>query len=133
MTDLTPYLHAPFVRHLGLELLAVREGVCETALQIGEVHRQQDGFVHGGVQATLADHTAGMAAATRLGDEERVLTVEFKLNFLRPARGERLFCRAEVLRGGQNLSVVEATVYDGEALVAKGLFTLVTVPKVQGR
>lgn len=129
MTDLTPYLQAPFVRHLGLELLASREGLCETALRVEEAHRQQDGLIHAGVQATLADHTAGMAAATHLGEGERVLTVEFKLNLLRPARGERLFCRAEVLRRGRNLSVVEAAVYDGKTPVAKGLFTLAIVPK----
>ncbi|MGB3399595.1 MAG: PaaI family thioesterase, partial [Candidatus Deferrimicrobiaceae bacterium] len=107
-------------------------GWCESALEVLPKHLQQDGYVHAGVQATMADHTAGGAACTLAAEEELVLTVEFKINFLRPARGERLRCRAAVLRQGRTLNVAESEVYaqrDGsEKLVAKAMVTLALVP-----
>ena len=103
------------------------EGVCETSLVVQERLRQQHGFVHGGVIATMADHTAGGAARSVSGDKD-VLTVEFKINYLRPAIGDRLRCTASVLRAGKTVIVAEALVYAGnagkETLVAKLTETL---------
>jgi Uncharacterized protein, possibly involved in aromatic compounds catabolism len=59
---------------------------------------------------TLADHTCGGAAATTVAEGKDVITVETKVSFLRPALGENVTCRAEVLRAGKNLIFVEATV-----------------------
>lgn len=87
---------APFIRDLGLALTGAGEGWCETELVLAGRHLQQDGYVHAGVQATMADHTAGAAAATRAGPGRRVLTAEFKINLLRAACGERLRCRGSV-------------------------------------
>jgi uncharacterized protein (TIGR00369 family) len=67
--------------------------------------------VHAGVLSTLADHCAGAAATTQLQAGEFVVTAEFKINLLRGARGERLRCRAEVLKPGRRLAVVEAQVW----------------------
>jgi len=79
--------------------------------------------VHAGVVATLADHCAGAAATTQLAPGDFVVTAEYKINLLRGARGERLHCRAEVLKPGQTLAVVEAQVFAEHAgqreLVAK--------------
>jgi uncharacterized protein (TIGR00369 family) len=105
----------------------VSEGVCETSLVVQERLLQQHGFIHGGVIATIADHTAGGAARSVSGDKD-VLTVEFKINYLRPATGDRLRCAASVLRGGKTVIVAEALVYAGnaekETLVAKLIETL---------
>jgi uncharacterized protein (TIGR00369 family) len=101
---------ARFIADLGVELESVGDGECVTTLAIQDRHLQQDGLVHAGVQATLADHTAGVAAATVLRDRRAVLSVEFKLNLLRAARGDRLICRATVLKPGRQFSVVEAEV-----------------------
>ncbi len=54
--------------------------------------------VHAGVQATIADHTAGGAATTLIDKGQFVLTVEFKINLLRVTRGDSLLCRAQVLK-----------------------------------
>ena len=120
--------NASFVRHLGMELTLVEDGACETALVPAEQHMQQHGFVHAGVLATLADHTSGCAARSAVGLNEDVLTIEFKMNYLRPATAERLRCRAVVLRGGKNIVVTEAEVFaikgGQEKLVCKGTFTL---------
>jgi uncharacterized protein (TIGR00369 family) len=122
---------APFAADLGIVLEDLGPGWCRTTLLVAPRHRQQDGYVHAGVQATLADHTAGGAAGTLVRASELVLTAEFKINFLRPALGERLRCRASVLKPGKTLIVAESEVYavrDGaEKLVAKATVTLTPV------
>ena len=119
----TVFRAAPFVAHLGIELGNLGDGWCEAALRLQDWHLQQTGVVHAGVVATLADHCAGAAASTQLAEGEFVVTVEFKINLLRGARGERLSCRAEVLKRGSTLTVVESQVYAEAAgrreLVAK--------------
>jgi uncharacterized protein (TIGR00369 family) len=126
------FRRAAFIDNLGIRLKDLGEGWCESVLTIMPGHLQQDGFVHAGVQATMADHTAGGAAGTLAAEGELVLTVEFKINFLRPARGEHLRCRAVVLRRGRTLHVAESEVYvqrDGnEKLVAKAMVTLALAP-----
>jgi uncharacterized protein (TIGR00369 family) len=74
-------------------------------------HLQQDGVVHAGVQATIADHTAGAAATTTLDRDQFILTAEFKINFLRMAVGKSLICHAQVLKSGKMITVVESNVY----------------------
>jgi len=122
---------SPFVRDIGLVLDNLGPGWCETHIEILPKHQQQDGYIHAGVQATLADHTAGGAAGTLVPAGYLVLSAEFKINFLRPAIGERLRCRAEVLKAGKTLSVAESEVYavrDGEEkLVSKAIITLAPV------
>jgi len=119
---------APFIAELGIRLIGSGPGWCETELVVARRHHQHHGFVHAGVIATLADHTAGGAATTLLAPGQLVLTAEFKINLLRPAGGERLSCRAVVLKPGKSLSVVESEVFDiatGQPrLVAKFLATM---------
>ena len=119
----TGFSAAPFVAHLGIELENLGDGWCEAALRLQDWHLQQTGVAHAGVLATLADHCAGAAASTQMAEGEFVVTVEFKINLLRGARGERLSCRADVLKRGSTLTVVESQVYAESAgrreLVAK--------------
>ena len=114
---------APFIAHLGIELEGFGDGWCEASLGLKGWHLQQTSVAHAGVVATLADHCAGAAASTQIAEGEHVLTVEYKINLLRGAKGERLHCRAEVLKRGQMLTVVESQVYAGaegkRELVAK--------------
>jgi uncharacterized protein (TIGR00369 family) len=122
---------ARFIAEIGIELESVGDGECVTTLELEDRHLQQDAYVHSGVQATIADHTAGVAAATAMREPRMVLSVEFKLNLLRPARGERLICRASVLSPGRRYSVVESEVFcdDGaeEVLVSKMTATMAYV------
>jgi len=101
---------AQFIQELGVRLVDFGPGWCETALRLDTRHRQQDGFGHAGVIATLADHTSGMAAGTLCPADKKVLTAEYKINLMRPAVGEALTCRADVIKPGRSLSVVQARV-----------------------
>ena len=101
---------APFVANLGIRLVSLGSGICETELDVEPRHLQQDGFVHAGAQATMADHTAGGAAATLIERDHIILTAEFKINLLRPAKGDRLTCRSRVLKLGSRLIIVESEV-----------------------
>ncbi|MCP3962770.1 MAG: PaaI family thioesterase [bacterium] len=122
---------APFVANLGIQLTSLGPGECETRLEIGPSHLQQDGFVHAGVQATMADHTAGGAAATLIGPGEVVLTAELKINLLRAARGRTLRCLSKVLKPGSRLTVVESEVFceseEDRKLVSKTTVTIAVV------
>jgi uncharacterized protein (TIGR00369 family) len=122
---------ASFISDLGIEFESVGDGECVTTLELKDRHLQQDGYVHAGVHATIADHTAGVAAATMLREHQMVLTVEFKINLLRAASGDRLVCRAEVLKPGRKFAVVESEVIcvDGgdERLVSKMTATIAYV------
>lgn len=118
---------APFVRELGIEVESVEPGRVATRLAVSQRHHQQNGVVHAGVLATMADHTAGGAATTMLAEGRMCLTVEFKINLLRPAVGPVLTCCATVLRAGRSLVVVEAEVLDAGKLAAKAMVTLASV------
>jgi len=122
---------APFIEELGLVLSDLGPGWCESIIEVKPKHLQQDGYVHAGAQATVADHTAGGAAGTLVRANEIVLTAEFKINLLRPALGDRLRCRSTVLKSGKTLIVAESEVYavrEGkEKLVAKATVTLAPV------
>ena len=125
---------APFMANLGIRLVSLGSGTCETELDVELRHLQQNGFVHAGVQATMADHTAGGAAATLIEPGHTVLTVEFKINLLRVAKGERLTCRSKVLKPGSQLIVVESEVLceneETSKLVSK---TTASIAVVRGR
>ncbi|MFO8090678.1 MAG: PaaI family thioesterase [Desulfatiglandaceae bacterium] len=120
-----------FIEYCGFEAVDIKRGKVESSLNVTDNHRQQDGFVHAGVMAAMADHTAGYAGFTTVEDDRRILTVEFKINFLRPASGHVITCRAQVIREGSRLVVAEAEVYDvrekGSALCAKALLTQAVV------
>ena len=96
--------------HLGAELTDLGPGHCVIVLPFRPELTQQDGFFHGGVVTTIADSAAGFAAFTLMPPGARVLSVELKINFLAPARGERLLATGRVERAGRTLSVVQARV-----------------------
>ncbi|MFH1138466.1 MAG: PaaI family thioesterase [Pseudomonadota bacterium] len=120
-----------FIDYCGFEAVDIGPGRFEARVEIKDHHRQQDGFVHAGVMATLADHTAGYAAYTLIPDDCRILTIEFKINFLRPAHGGSLVCRAKALKPGKMVIVLEADVFDvrdeGEVQVSKVIMTAAVV------
>lgn len=123
----------PFLRLLGVEAVSIEAGRVVSRVVIREELHQQNGYVHAGVLGTLADHTAGAAAGTLLGEDRMPLTAEYKVNLLRPATGVALVCEATVLKAGRVLTVAESEVFaedehGGRKLVAKATVTLSIVP-----
>jgi len=126
------FANAPFVSGNAIRLEDCGPGWCASSLVLEARHTQQNGVAHGGLLATIADHTAGGAAASLLAPGSYALTAELKVSMLRAARGKKLECRAQVIKPGRALSFVEAEVYviEGERrdLVAKASATMAVMP-----
>jgi uncharacterized protein (TIGR00369 family) len=99
-----------FMQTLGAELVAVEHGTVTIELPFSESLCQQQGFLHAGVVATLADNVCGYAALTQTPDHADVVTAEFKINFVRPAIGERLVAVGKVETAGKRLCVCRGEV-----------------------
>jgi uncharacterized protein (TIGR00369 family) len=95
---------------IGGRMSKLRPGLVEIIAANRPSFSQQDGFVHAGIMATLADNAAGYATLSTLPPGSRVLAVEFKLNFMRPAVGDMLRGRGRVRRLGRTLSLCEVEV-----------------------
>ena len=96
---------------IGAALPVVEPGYIEIHLPFKPEITQQHGFIHGGVVGMIADSAAGYAANTLTPAGTSVLTVEYKLNLLAPADGERLVARGEVLKPGRTLLITRAEVF----------------------
>jgi uncharacterized protein (TIGR00369 family) len=107
---------------IGGELTRVEPGVIEITLPYRVDLTQQHGYVHAGIITTIADSACGYAAYTLMPPGSDVLAAEFKVNLLRPAKGETFVARAEVVKSGRTLTVVRADVHaltkDARELVA---------------
>lgn len=99
---------------IGAAIAAVREGEVEIVLPFSDALIQQHGFIHAGVVATIADSACGYAALTVMPAEAAVLTTEFKLNLLSPAKGDRLRAVGRVVRPGRKLVVCLGEVFAEE-------------------
>lgn len=92
-------------------LPVVEHGRTEIHLPHWQGVEQQHGFVHGGVVGMIADSAAGYAAMTLVSAAASVLTVEYKMNLVAPADGEKLIARGQVVRPGRTLIVTQAEVF----------------------
>lgn len=126
-----------FMSKLGVELRALGHGNCELAVRYDETLTQQHGFIHAGVTATIADNACGYAAYSVMPENSTVLTTEFKMNMLAPARGPLLVAKAKVLKPGRTLVIVECDVYNAgegeETLAAKMLATALCLMNKEDR
>ncbi len=101
----------PFMQTLCARLLKADAGECDIEARLGPALTQHNGFAHAGVQASLADHACGVATASLIDPSLTPLSIEFKINLLRPATGNKLLARAKVLRCGKTIAVVECDVF----------------------
>ncbi len=116
----------------GARLLRVAPGGVEIGFDFDEAFTQQHGYLHAGVVTALVDTACGYAALTLTDAGSEVLSVEFKLNLLSPAAGERFAARARVVRSGRNITVAAGDVFAlrpgvEEKLVATMLATMMRV------
>ena len=96
---------------IGAELVSVVPGAVQISLPYRADLTQQNGYLHAGIVTTIADSACGYAAYTLMPPNSSVLSVEFKVNLLRPAKGEEFLAIAEVLKPGRTLTVVRADVF----------------------
>lgn len=99
-----------FMKLLGAELVHIATGEVDIALPFDVKLTQQHGFLHAGVTTSIADSACGYAALSLMPEGAAVLSVEFKVNMLAPARGRRFLARGRVIRSGRNITVVKADV-----------------------
>ena len=119
----------PFMVMIGASLFRIEPGRVDISVPFAGHITQQNGFIHSGVVGAIADNAAGYAAYSLINSDDSVLTVEYKLTLLAPAKGERVEARAEVMRPGRTLTVVRSDVsaYDDgmEMLCATAVVTLI--------
>ena len=99
------------MKHLGAELAVLGAGHAEIHVPFRVEVTQQHNYFHAGVSGAIADSACGYAAYTLMPADASVLTVEYKMNLLAPAEGEKLMARARVLRSGKTLKICAADVY----------------------
>lgn len=120
----------PFSVLLGAEVQALSPGRCELILPLRHDLKQQHGFAHGGVLSYLADNALTFAGGTAMGVP--VVTGEFKINYIRPAVGERLLARAVAEHSGKSQAVCRCEVYvlhqGQEKLCAMAQGTIAALP-----
>lgn len=128
----TSFATQSVMRTIGASMTRVEPGVVEIEMPFRPDLTQQDGFLHAGIVATIADSACGYAAFSLMPADAAVLTVEFKINLLRPAAGERFVARAKVLKPGKTLTVVtgEVSAISGRAekLIASMMNTVMKLP-----
>ena len=119
---------------IGAELTRVEPGVIEITLPYRADLAQQHGYLHAGIVTTIADSACGYAAYSLMPPDSEVLSVEFKVNLLRPAKGQTFSAVAEVVKVGKTLTVVRADVFaadneDQRDLVATMLGTMICLSR----
>lgn len=121
---------------LGAQIVRIAPGHVDLGMAFDERLTQQHGFLHAGVLATLMDSACGYAAFSLMPAEAGVLSVEFKINLLAPAKGERFIARATVKRPGRTITVVTADAFalqDGdERLIATMQATMMCLMDREG-
>ena len=99
------------MKQLGAQLAQVSPGELTIVLPYSAGVTQHLGYFHAGATTSIADSAGGFAAMTLVPEDQTVLTVEFKINFMAPAQGESLEAVAHVVRRGRTLTVVQVDVY----------------------
>jgi uncharacterized protein (TIGR00369 family) len=121
---------------IGAELGRIEPGIVEIKLPYRTELTQQNGYLHAGIVTTIADSACGYAAYSLMPAGSQVLSVEFKVNLLRPAKGEQFRAQAEVIKAGKTLTVVKADVFGvsgvagDQILVASILGTMFCIRKI---
>lgn len=118
---------------IGARLVRVAPGEVEIELPFREDLTQQHGYIHAGVVAAVIDSACGYAAMSLTPPGADVLSIEFKVNLLSPAKGERFVARAAVKRSGRSVTVCTGDLFacdgDSEKTVATMLATMMTVTR----
>ena len=129
----TSFARQGLINTLNGKIALISPGELHIEAPFDERFTQQDGFLHAGIVTTLMDSACGYAAYTLMPADSRVLSVEFKVNFLNPARGERFRAEGRVAKSGRTISVCEGKLFalqNGQGkLVAMMQATMICIRK----
>jgi uncharacterized protein (TIGR00369 family) len=116
---------------IGARLMKIEKGFCEIKLPYNTQLTQQNKFIHAGIISTIADSAGGYAAFTMMQEGASVLSIEFKINLLAPAKGEFFIARAKVIKSGRTIVVCNSEVFAKtgrkETLCATATITLIAL------
>lgn len=119
------------MKTIGASIEAISPGKIEIEFPYQSNLTQQNGFIHAGIVSTVLDSACGYAAFSLMPQDVSVLTIEFKINLLSPATGDRFRGYGKVKKAGRSISVAEAELYafsdQGKKLVATMVGTLMAV------
>jgi uncharacterized protein (TIGR00369 family) len=125
------FARQPVMALIGAELVKVEAGEVEIKLPYRANLAQQNGFLHAGITSTIIDSACGYAAFSLMPAGTDVLTTEFKINFLAPARGEYFLAKGKILKAGKTLTVARGDVFavtsNEQKLIATMLSTAICV------
>jgi uncharacterized protein (TIGR00369 family) len=120
-----------FMQVLGAKLVKIEKGFCEIHVPYNVQLTQQHEYFHAGVIGTIADTAGGYAAYSLMNVDTHVLTVEFKVNLLAPARGNKLIARSKVIKAGKTLTICNSDIFTRtgkkEKLCATATITLIAL------
>ena len=117
------------MQHLDAELVEIVDGQVVIQCPLSEKVTQQQGFFHAGAITSIVDSACGYGALSTMPEGSEVLSVEFKVNLLRPATGPFIRATGRVLKAGRTLTVCEGEVHDAKGkLVSKMIATMIGVP-----
>lgn len=123
-----------FIVHTGIEIHDISDGECELYINVEEHHEQQNGFLHGGMTATLIDVATGISAYSVAPEGKNVVTADLKVQYLHPATSNKIIAKGKVIKAGRFMVFTEAQIFDvlpeGNKLVAVGqaIMCLVDIP-----
>ncbi|MHA2027860.1 MAG: PaaI family thioesterase [Candidatus Kariarchaeaceae archaeon] len=130
----TTFNRQEFMKFIGAKLQRITPGYCEIAVPFKSNLTQQNEYYHAGVLSTIADTAGGLAAFSYMARNSSVLTVEFKINFLRPGVGEKLIAKAQVVKYGKTLTTSKCDVFvlknNKEILCAVLQMTLIEIKTI---
>ena len=119
------------MKTIGASIEAIGAGEIEIEFPYQSSLTQQNGFIHAGIVSTVLDSACGYAAFSLMPEHASVLTIEFKVNLLSPAKGDRFRGYGKVKKAGRTISVAEAELYafsdQGKKLVATMVGTLMAI------
>jgi uncharacterized protein (TIGR00369 family) len=120
-----------FIQNLGFVITKIDPGYLEGELVFRELHHQQNGWLHGGVSATILDMIQGFASYSMVEEGQKVYTVDAKISYFNPGIAEKFFSRGGVVKPGRRFHFCEAEIFylkeSEEVIVAKGSATMAIV------
>ena len=127
--QLRKFKYTPFAQNLGIKIVKLKPGYAELSLAYQKKICQPYGFMHGGAIAALADTAAATAIHTLLEPEDRMVSIELKINYIAPVTKGKIVAGAKVIHKGRKTAVTDVDIKDSEGkLCAKSIVTYMLFP-----